>query len=79
MISNTLADGGKWTCSKCGKTFAIESEIKDHVIQCLEIKCEFCQKKFKLRQHLKRHIEKISFVPFAKRDLKTLSHLENTN
>ena len=57
-INNTLADGGKWTCSKCGKTFRIESEIKDHVIQCLEIKCEFFQKKLKLRQHLKRHIEK---------------------
>ena len=57
-IKKTLADSGKWTCSKCGKTFTSDSEIQNHVIQCKEIECEFCKKTFKLKQHLKRHILK---------------------
>ena len=57
-VRNTLADGGKWTCSKCGKTFTSNSEVQRHVIQCEENKCEFCDKTFTMKQNLKRHIEK---------------------
>ena len=57
-VNNTLADGDKWTCSKCGKTFTSVSEVQMHVIQCEEIKCEFCNKTFTLKQNLKCHIEK---------------------
>ena len=57
-VNNTLADGGKWTCSKCGKTFTSVSEVRTHVIQCEEIRCEFCNKTYSLKHHLKRHIEK---------------------
>lgn len=57
-ISKTLADGGNWTCSKCGKTFTSDSDIRSHVIQCKEIECEFCHKTFKLRHHLKCHMDK---------------------
>ena len=51
-------DTGKWTCYRCGKTFTSSSEVGSHIIQCQEIKCEFCQKTFKLKQHLKHHKEK---------------------
>ena len=56
-IEDTLEEDGKWTCSKCDKTFTSLVEIEDHVISCQEIKCHWCDKKFTLKNHLKKHFE----------------------
>ena len=61
-VPKFLNNNSDWTCHDCGKTFAEEKEIENHLImKCDEEKniCKLCGKKFPLHSNLKRHIRTV--------------------
>ena len=60
-----LGQGGKvYKCQKCKQEFNKISDIKKHVslVGCTENKCSVCGKDFSMKQHLKRHLQKVHKV-----------------
>ena len=57
-IERTLKANSIWTCSECEHSYKTVEEIKEHVINCKDIRCHFCDTKFTLTSNLKRHLKK---------------------
>ena len=57
-IERTLKANSIWTCSECEHSYKTVEEIKEHVINCKDIRCHFCDTKFTLKSNLKQHLKK---------------------